>query len=306
MFGLKKKQVDKNKNVSEPQVKIVIKKLMGGKIPITINEFLAIQKKDESGNFIYINESQNFLEDASIIQDKALQELEERLNLSELDLGKKIELLEKKLKAQEKIVKSIKDGYYINEEVKEENKEKLNIVEERKLLIQLKVLRNVIIQPKEGSFEEINAEGFRQITYMHDDGLLIPYFHSAPSVTMYPAISTRKKYYKADQDLINQDYADENKSFGGVWFRSIMIIIFVVMFLGNMYWTFQINERANESMSILDSSAWTDLKINAENSAIKCAYYLATITETNKDFINFAKQSLNITEDNPLDEIDLS
>lgn len=255
MFGKKKKDIetqekDRQKNIVEPKYKIKLYKTLGRDVPVCINSFIATQKKDASGSMTLVSEDNNFKEPLAISKNEHIQKLKDRLELKNLPLEEQKALLEKKINKQEERIRSILAGKI--------GEEKVNQIEEDKLLKQLKVLRYVINHSEDGSYDAVDQDGYRERYYLYDEGALIPMFWDRKTVSLYVATDTAIKFYKADQDLIDQDYIDENRNKWASIGKGLMLILFVILFLFNVYWAMQNNNTANEIASAIENSNFAE------------------------------------------------
>jgi len=158
-----------------------------------------------------------------------------------------------------------------------------NTIEENKKLKQLKVLKYVINHSDEGSYDSIDGQGFRQRFYLYDEGALVPMFWDRKTASLYVAVDTAIKFYKADQDLINQDYADENRDKWAKLGKGLMVVIFTILFLGNMYMFMQNLDRSNE----LDARSTAMAMAIEESGFGQC---IGIIAERNEELGEIVKQ----------------
>lgn len=305
MFGLKTKDVqvigkqegERQKNINEPKFKIIVYKTLGRDVYQEIDKFYATQKKDSSGSMLLINEDHNFKESLSISKNEEILKLKDRLNIKNLTIEKQIEALTHKIKEQEDKVRNIKDGYWKDTETKTEYK--VNSIEENKKLKQLKVLKYIINHSDEGGYDSIDGDGFRQRFYLYDEGALIPMFWERKTASLYVAVDTAIKFYKADQDLINQDYADENKDKWANFGKGLFLVIIAVIFIANIYWSSTISERSND----LDTKSLAIAQAIEDSNFGLC---ISSISTTNKELLKVIdeyRQELNNTEENVINNI---
>ena len=288
-FWKKKKNViqeaktegERQKNINEPTYKISVYKTLGRDVPQEISCFFAIQKKDESGSLYLINEENNFRENLSISRHESIQKLYDRLEIKNLTEKEKAETLNKKIEEQEDLVRSIERGTILNKTNKDPIR--VNAIDEAKKLRQLKVLKYVISHSEEGSFDSISSDGYRQRFYLYDEGALIPMFWDRKKASLFPAVDTAIKFYKADQDLINQDFADENRDKWLNIAKTLGIIVFSVLFLANMYWTYKINDYSQKVTTQAQAFAES---VKDSNFGV-C---VATISTTNKQLLEIIDQ----------------
>jgi len=296
----KRKEQDKRKNISKPTIHVIIKRLMGN-MPITIAEFDAILDRDDDFNQKIINEEYHFKEDIDVSAHKIIELLKYKLDLENLkadnpsDLkNKKLEAIDKKIAEQETIVKTIKfsstevQGIEVDPD-KDEGESTGNIIDEDYKLQQLKALRFVVQREGEGVYEEVNANGTRQMMFLQKEGVFYPYYHCSTNVTLYPDIGSKRKVYKERQAMIDADYIDENKNpFSGIW-KNVLWIMLIIIFLLNVYWSMELSKDRQEFSNMVDSSMFGQILEKAEGSYFKCADIYTELIETNKEFINIGK-----------------
>lgn len=285
MFGIGKKKKDvqqigkqdgeRQRNINEPKFKIMVFKTLGRDVYQEIDSFYANQRKDNSGSMFLVNEDHNFKESLAISKNEAVQKLKDRLNIKKLSLEQQREALDNRIQEQEGRIRSITDGLLHDPD---NGEIKVNTIEENKLLKQLKVLKYVIAHTDEGSYDSIDGEGFRQRFYLYDEGALVPMFWDRKTASLYVAVDTAIKFYKADQDLINADYADENRDKWAKLGKGLMVVLFVILFLANMYIFIQNNDRSSE----LDSKAQAITLAIQDSNFGEC---ISTISTTNKELM---------------------
>ena len=143
-----KKEGEQRKNINEPKFNITVYKPLGRDVPQQIVNFFAEQERDTSGSMFLVNKQNNFREPLAISKDDAIEDLRYKLEVKDLTIEKQREKISKAIETQEKKIRNTKRGLLvIKETVKEgeENKiqekvKKINIIDERKYLRQLKVV----------------------------------------------------------------------------------------------------------------------------------------------------------------------
>jgi len=311
---IKKKESDESKRqkISKPVVHIVIKRLMGN-MPIIVAEFDAVQDRDDDFNQKLINDEYHFKEDLDISKHKIIELLKYKLDLENIKaedvdgdgkvtkrdvLKMKLKAIDKKIAEQEIIVKDLKynDKKKVlkpgeDEELKEEGDD-LNLIDEEYKLNQLKALRFVVQNEGDGTYEEINSSGARQMTFLLKEGVFYPYYHCATNVTLYPDIGSKRKIYKERQSMIDGDFAEENRNpFTGI-FKYALQVIFVLLIISAIYWNLELQQDRQEFTEFMDQSAMANILEKAEGSYVKCADIYTELIDTNKEFINIGKNKL--------------
>lgn len=313
MFGKKKKkdiqvigkqEGERQSNINEPKYKIIVYKNLGRDVYQEIDNFHATQKKDSSGSMFLVNEEHNFKESLAISKEENVLKLKERLDIKKLPLEKQREALDNKIIEQEERIRNIENGIikHVIKNKGEDDKvieEKVNSIEENKKLKQLKVLKYVINHSQQGSYDSIDGQGFRQRFYLYDEGALIPMFWDRKTSSLYTAVDTRIKFYKADQDLINADFADENRDKWAKIGKGLMMLMFVVLFVALIYWGIQLNERSSE----------LDARSTAMAQAIEGSNFgqcIGQISSTNKELLKIIDEyraENNVSRENNINSV---
>lgn len=292
-MGLFKKKKNKDKNISENSVKIEVFRLLGDNVPYSIAKFEAMQVRDSDNNLVLVNMSNSFKDDVEIVRHKLISDLEFTLELHKLGDKEKIETVQKRIKSQEDYIQNIVDGYYVRKQTEEEKKNKIsppkikvNLIDEQNKLSKYKVFLESLEYNGEGSYEIIDSDGKKKVQYMYKEGILYPIKYVKSKTSMYPDVSTKRKTYKQEQDLIDQEYLNDAKGLLSGWKQYLFLALIVIMVIGNIYWSVKLYG-AYENY---DSSNIAELIDKAEGSAIKCAYWYATIGEETSGFVeNYEK-----------------
>jgi hypothetical protein len=277
-----------NKNITTPQIDIVVKRLQG-ETPVHIAKFRAIQNRDRTFNLKIINEEFDFKDDLDLTKNIIIDSLNYKLDLVNISDEEKLIKINAEILKQEQTIKEIELKGESNKFAEIGNK---NIHDERHRLNCLKVLKHTISNKGRGTFEEINMEGFRQRTYLLQNGTLIPYFHNAEKVTLYPHQAINRKIHRETQDMIDRDFIDENTSKGGLMFNNFLKIAVVILLILNVWWGMENQSTSAELSDMATNSQWAEIMKDSKASALLCAEYLSTQVSTNNDLITYAKDYL--------------
>ena len=276
----KKKKKDA-KSVSENLVRIEVFRLLGGNVPYSIAKFEATQVRDSDNNLVLIESSNSFKDDVDITKNKLIENLKERLELHKLDLPARVKAVEKRIVTQQDFLSKVKDGYTVKK-IKDgetgkakEIKVKVNKLDEECRLREYQALLDVLKNDGEGSYETVDSDGLKRIFYLYKEGILIPYKFIKAKTTLYPDISTKRKLYKENQDLIDQDFFNDNKGFFSGWKRWVGVGIMLLWMISLIYWSVNLNS----AYSTFDEG-------KSEEYGTKCAYWCSTIAEETKTFIS--------------------
>jgi len=300
-LGLAKKETKKEQKITENSVRIRIHRPRNN-TPVEIGVFIAEMSKDSSQNVILINDSNKFKEDLSVLTDSCISDIKYKLKTRSDTREKQISELCNAIKEQEDKIKDVKDGKILTKTIiatekdekgkeKEVQKEvKVNIVTEENKLRLLKVTKYAIETSGDGSFEIIEQDGMPCMSYLVQDGELIPEFYRMPKekgeiLTIRPEASANKKHYKETQDIIDRDYLDSTKDpFSGL-FGLIFKILLVVIFIVGIFWNVQLSKReADISQREKESASGICLRTQAE-----CTRLLGFQIETNQNYIDIGK-----------------
>lgn len=189
-----KKKAKKEKNLSEvSSQKIIVKvyKSLGGEIRSLKNTYQAIEKRDEFGELVSINEKADHKEDVDFQMDSLYNELRVLLNLRTKSLKERKEVLDKKIRKQEKLI------FFLNK-VPELNAV-YNFQDEWGKLRDYRVLKNYLHLDHSGSYFYIE-NGIRTYEFDAVDGFLIPRWHGNDTYSSHPD-HTRVKKIKVQEDL---------------------------------------------------------------------------------------------------------
>lgn len=274
---------DKNESLSGNIVNINIYRLMSDRTPIQIAEFPALQTKDENYNINLENPDANFKEELGIQRDKIIDYLVYKLELNKLKYDDKIKKVKEKINSIESDIKNLKDG--------EINGVQINSVDLDVELQQYKVLKYTIENSGDGSFEIINKNNTRELHLLYQDGILIPYFWRSTKsedsiLTIYPEIASKRKFYKQEQDIINEERLSEQSNFFSGIKGLIITIAITLLIIGNLIWASRNFENANT----LDDKI-AEYRDKCDKSAVDCSFYFSKMIE-----LELINKTINISK----------
>lgn len=279
------KEEEKRKNILSNRVKVIIKRKLGEHLYGIAGQFYCEEKKDDvSSSLVIYNEKRKFKESLDQTKQSFINNLSYKLNLKKLTTGGKIDAVLTKIDEQEERVKSISEGK-INGEI-------VNEIDERNKLKHYKILLDYVKYSGNGSYEEINENGERQYTFLFDGGMYIPFFHGSTNVSMSPDHGSKRKIWRAEQDLIDQE---KLRDLGSPWeqlFKKLGLIALTLLLIANVYWTNQVMTKSQEYDQFLDSSSYKDLVEKIETSNLKCAVYYSQSMEENVELLEWSRQYL--------------
>jgi hypothetical protein len=106
----------------------------------------------------------------------------------------------------------------------------------------LKVTKFALENEGEGSFEQIELDGMRCITYIAQDSHLTPIYIKVPNdpksnepITMYKDESLKRKYQKEATDIITADYMESMNDNVSKTLSLVAKVLLVLLVLGNIF-----------------------------------------------------------------------
>jgi len=287
-FG-KKKNDDKLEKISNSEVSIVIKRLMGGRTPITVAEFKAEETNDENYNLILQGDGGSFKENIDNVKHDVIDYLKYKLDIKQMPFERKIKTIKDTITTQEKKIKDIDNGFWKDENGKSI---KVNIYDEEDKLRHYKALLFCVENDGDGSYIELLQDGTRRITFLSEEGILTPYFHNASNVSMYPDVGSKRKQFRSEQLLIDQELKDDLSNDWGNLLKWALKVVPVVLLVLNIFWSSNLMSRSSELDNFYDESYIKTLSEKFDMTNIKCADYYAQTMEANVDIINHYKENV--------------
>lgn len=290
MINFFKKKETKKKGVGGNVIHVVIKKKLGEGLISTIAEFDVTQIQDENYNSKLVNTDLNFKEDYSFEKITAISILESKLG--GLSQDEQIKEIEKKIKKQTERLKLIKDGRLFSSEniskydaaSTQEAKdlipcETINIIDENNELKSLKGALFYFQHKGNTSYEELDINGKRQITFLARDGVLVPFsINVAKEETSEDKSTKRKIYYEKDYD-IEKRYADsQNNGAGKVMFMIGLVVVGILIITGIVF-LIKAQEKYSQAAQFLDESWVNDVVKKSTLSTVNCGYYYQKLVE---------------------------
>jgi len=267
-------------SLGDPVIEIRVKRFEAEDLPVEIMRFNAFQKSDGT-TLQYISEDGNFRRDVTIAKNKLQESLIYKLNLNVFSKQDKIELIQEKIKAQEKTIKNIKDGYVEKEVIKKYNdidgkelskkvmeKVKVNNFDETNKLSHYKILLNEIKHGGRGSYVEM-VNGKRVMHLQYEDGLYYPFKWVRSNSTVFADNGVKQKHYKSQAELIKEEYAEDMAGRGALQFQRILQVFSILLIISLLAFIFYTNVNRAES-----------LDLEAQAGAERCK---AFIQETGED-----------------------
>jgi len=279
MGFFKKKKKTGNSGVNSNNVHVRILRLMSDRTPVEILEFDATQERDNNFNIQIVNEDVNFKEELAIQEHKIIEYLKYRLNLSNLTKADKLIQIKAKIKeAQDNVKECEADPDHTDEENDK------NIRDYEAELMHYKVLKYSVENGKEGSYERINISGQREIQFMYQDGVLVPYFmlstkDNEETLTMYPDVASKRKFYReTDNRILEEFMASQTNFFTG--FKGMVVTIAIVLLaLGLVIGNMRNLQRSAEIEDIIRLKV-EEYSTIANGVGLNCAFYYSSLMKT--------------------------
>lgn len=232
-------------------------------LPVEIGVIDVEVTKDDNENTVLINEKAKFKEILYPAREDSVKDL--LLKVSELADSKetKLKLLDKKILEQQNRIKSIDKGKIPTDKKPESDWEKVNKITEDYKLRVLRVTRETVENESVNhSFLSIESDGTKTYNYSIYDGEYIPMGWKIPTVkgeviTIYQDKSLKNKQYKEQIVMLNDWISDQLKNPWDKWFKLITWVLAVILVLGNIFYTVDLNKRqsaiTDREKTILDS-----------------------------------------------------
>jgi len=295
MFKKNNDKKNKNKKLVGDTIRLRIHRLVGN-MASEIAVLDAEIKKDDYKNSIIIHESDGFKEEFPGIVEPIISDIMYKLESYGLSKEQQINKVQDNIKKKEIILSKVKNGRVMvkKKDSDEEEEILINVETEKANLRLLKVVEYTLTHKNnEGSFEKIEVDGTRCISYLISNGELTPYWFNSPTsngepVTLTPDMSLRKKYFYDNEKERLDDLKDMIDTPINKILKTIIIALFIAAFLGNIGWTVYL---AKWSGNLHDDALQPQLdKLNVQISQAKqdCIEQLSSQVTNNAIIIDWA------------------
>lgn len=277
--------------------------------PVEIAIFEAEIIRDKDNNLVITNVDKFFREDLAFLKEPLVEDVLRKVKNRFSSKTEQIKALDIAITNQENRLSRIVAGKLkplatkeVPEIPPEDKWEKVNKISEDCKLRILKVTKFTLENEGEGSFEQIESDGMRCITYIAQDSHLTPMFIRVPNdpktnepITMYKDESLKRKYQKEATDIITSDYMESMNDNVSKTLAMVGKVLFVLLILGNIF-LFMHNINRDKSISERESlllEQWKESPIGVCQNAI--AQSSRTITEqieNNQVLIDYAKANI--------------
>lgn len=291
---------DKNKQITGDSYRIRIYRLTGN-VPSEISVFMAGIEKDRYKNSIIISEDDGFKEEFPSIVDSLVSDLLSKLESYDINMADQIIKIKLNIKKKEEILSKTKNGK-LEVTHKSDGKTEnviINIETEKANLRLLKVaLYSLENKEKNGSYEKIEQDGVKCLSYLISDGDLLPYWCNTPTinnepVSLTPDMSLRKKHFYDNEQERLDDLKDMIDTPINRILKVIMLALIIIVALGNIGWA---TYNASWSMDLRDESLGPQLdqlRLDIVKAEQKCGGQLANQIENYGIIIDWATLKLN-------------
>ena len=294
MFNFKnKKNKGDLKGAGLPTVHVVICRPLNKNTVTEVLEFDAVQRKNKDNNFYIENEQFQFNQEIDYEKHYIIEMLNYKLGLTHLSKKQKLtEISSKIIELETKKIK-IKDGKLDGERV--------NIIDIDNDLNHLKVLRYVVDNDGEGSYEIINKNGQRELRFLARDGVYYPYFYRSDTdegsvIDIVPDKALKQKYHRATDIKIQERFL-ENQS-GNFWTGikgTIITIVIGLLVLANIGWAIETAKTRSEFDSQL-----AKCELKCTQASTDCAFNYAQLIRDEIVARNITTNNVDISESKPV------
>lgn len=294
-----KAKSNKKKNVISDTIRIRIHRLVGN-VPSEIYIGNAQIQKDNYNNSVIVDDNSNFKEEFPNTIDPLISDIKYKLESGGLSYAAQLDKLKRTIEKKHLILSRVKNGKITVKDKEGQTKElNINVETEKANLRLLKVTKYILENKGEnGSFEKIEEDGVRCLSYLISDGELIPYWYNSPKsngepVTLTPDMSLRKKYYYDNErerydDLKNMVDNPINRILK-VIAMALIVIVALAEFGGGIF-------LINKYNAVKDESLQPQLdKLNVQIAQAKqdCQEQLKNQVQNNEVILDWAKVKLS-------------
>jgi len=255
------------------------------------------------------NEDKFFKEDLSFLKEPLIEDILRKVKNRFSSKDEQIKALDIAIKNQDERLSRIVGGklkpikVLNSPEIKEDKWEKVNKISEDCKLRILKVTKFTLENEGEGSFEQIESDGMRCITYVAQDSHLTPMFIKVPNdpkthepITMYKDESLKRKYQKEATDIITSDYMDSMNDKTSKLLAIASKVLLVLLVLANIF-LFMHNINRDKAISERESellAKWQESPVGiCQNAIAESSQVILNQIETNQVLIDYAKEVLS-------------
>lgn len=320
MFGLFKKKKEEDKGFNSSYINIVVERQVNSTLIQEVAEFMAVEDRSDSKSLVARNDEYSFIEEMDFSKVTWINTLETTMRIKDMPVKEKLELLDKDIKAQTNRINRIKDGYYIPRKKKvdkdgkpvlkdkkpifyddEDNKVKVNLIDEEVKLRLLEVLReHTQDYDDKAIYEVINSNGYRELRFLAVDEFLYPLCRSPNKKTIYRNMVTKKKVYKVEADLNRDEFEKSITSKIQNFFKNAMPFMVIIVFIVLLFALVNVDKDRKElSQNIHDvEEKYADLLYASEQkhteATAKCSYVLSKIVEGNEELLEHANTQMQL------------
>jgi len=265
LFKKKNKKVDPKKGydkdtlqgISSKKIHIKVFRDFGNNARFLMGQYFATEKRDAYNTLVSINEAAGHNEDVDFGMDDVYREMQIVLEFKNLSKVEKLDLLDRKIARQEKII------LYLNRHI--ELNALFNYADESVKLRDYRILKNYVnLHEEQGSYFTIE-NGMRVYSFVSVDSVLVPIWHNVDSYTQIPD-HTRKKKINLQEE---KTFLNEMKAFSRdkviALSLTVALALVVLLFMTTVFAGYKVWNKNN------------DIEEKMHASAFSCAQYTAGI-----------------------------
>lgn len=262
--GELKKNPKEMYSISSDMVKIKVYSTFGGNVNQLKVEFTAKEKTNESGGIVFENEKFKFIKDIDFNESDVYKNIQLLLDLNTKTHEKKIEILEEKIKYQEKLVGYLNKFRKLNA-IRNYADEKLKLDDYQVLLDHIKKNGN------DGAFFTIE-EGMRVYYFAKEDGAYIPLWWSKNTNSQNPNNVTNNRTFIVENKIFDEEMSERMKQRIQLNSLITLVVVFVILISVELF----------AGMVLVEKFKEADMIVHGD--AMKCAEETA---RTNQNMVNF-------------------
>lgn len=243
--------------ISSNKILVKVYKHFGSNTSFLKAEYIAVEKRDNYKNLISINADYAHNEDTDFTIDDVYREMQVILEFKNYTKDKKLEILDRKIKYQEKLLTYLRTFPELNAAY--------NYADEFIKSTDYKLLRNYISKHDESGAYFSIEKGMRVYSFESVDGFLVPIWHGIDTYSQYPDHTRKLKITIQEDQRMRQEMREYNKERKIGQALSMALIMNIILFSILLFAAYKVWDK-NNSM---------DDKIHA--SAYQCAEYTSKI-----------------------------
>lgn len=268
MFGKKKKKTPKKlekqdkkelAQLSDRNILIRVYKNFGSNTSFLKAEYLAEERRDIYNNLVSINEEYLHNEDTDFAIEDVYREMEIILEFSKKSRSERLEILDKKIRHQDKLLQYLKKYIQLNS--------MFNYADEELKGRDLKILRNYISKHDGNGAYFTIEKGKRVYSFEAVDGFLVPIWYGVDTYSKYPDHTRKVKINIQEEQRMRQEMALYNKEKKLGQILTVATIFVAILFVSLLFTGYKVWVKNN------------DLEEKINGNAYKCAEYTSKVNQ---------------------------